>query len=192
MRLNKRLDTLSLAGNFIKNIDLTNNTKLIKVDLNTNEWNSVIGLEKALGLNWLSLSKNLLEEFSIHNTSLETLYIKDNLLKNLVVDNALNLKTIFAQINKIETIDLSSNVLIENLGLSDNKINHINLDQNTNIKILYLSSNLLLDFDVSMLQDLYYLVIDRNPNLSCIKIHNNQNISNLTKSDYQELNTACN
>lgn len=83
---NTQLDTIYLLGNKLSNIDLSNNTNLIFVDLQSNEFdpNSTIsGLEKATKLKDLDLSWNYLEEFSIHNPSLEVLHISHNDLRTV-------------------------------------------------------------------------------------------------------------
>lgn len=192
LKFNTQLDTLNLAGNYITTIDLSNNTELIKVDLNTNELNSITGLKNATKLKWLNLSSNLLEALSIHNPALETLFVKNNLLMSLDVQKAVSLTTILAQTNKISEVDFMANIALETLALSDNNLQNINMESNSNIEVFYCSSNLLTSLDISGLENLVRLTVDRNPNLFCVKIHNGQNISNLIKSDYQELNTNCN
>ncbi|TXG39719.1 hypothetical protein [Seonamhaeicola maritimus] len=56
---------------------------------------------------------------------------------------------------------------------------------------LYSSSNLLTGLDVSHNSGLIDLRVDRNPELTCIKIENEQNIPTVTLSEYQKLNTSC-
>jgi len=189
---NSLLDTIYLMGNYITSIDLSNNPNLILVDLDANELSSISGLSKATHLKTLRLSFNLLEEFSIHNESIEALFISDNLLKSFDVSGAVNLKNILLKTNKISSLDLSSNTLLETLVLSDNKIQNIKLEQNSHLTHLFISSNLLTNLDVSNLQELVRLIVDKNPDLSCIKIRNGQNIPMVSKSDYQELNSVCN
>ncbi|NER13492.1 hypothetical protein GWK08_08595 [Leptobacterium flavescens] len=189
---NKQLDTLILSGNFIKTIDLSNNTALIKLNLSVNELSSVSGLENAINLKWLSLSYNVLEEFSIQTTALESLFIRDNLLTSLDIQNAESLITLLAQTNRISEIDLTTNTALETLALSDNRIQSVNLEANPEIETLYISSNSLLSLDISNLEKLVFLTVDRNPDLSCIKIETGQTVPNLTMSEYQELNTDCN
>ncbi|WP_024772351.1 hypothetical protein [Aquimarina macrocephali] len=192
LKSNTQLDTLVLSANYIDSIDISNNTELIKLNLSVNNLSSITGLPKAIKLKWLSLSTNLLEELSVQNATLTTLFIRNNHITTLDTQGAVNLTSILAQTNRISKLDLSTNILLETLALSDNKIQSIDLEKNNNIHTLYFSSNLLTEFDVSYLQKLIFLIIDRNPNLFCIKIDSAQNIANLTKSDYQELNTNCN
>jgi protein phosphatase 1 regulatory subunit 7 len=93
---------------------------------------------------------------------------------------------------KITTVDFSSNILLETLVISGNKLQNINLENNTSLTHLYSSSNLLKTLDVSNNHELIDMRVDRNPDLSCIKIESRQKIPTISLSDYQELNAVCN
>ena len=94
--------------------------------------------------------------------------------------------------NKLETVDFSTNTSLETLLISDNKIQHIDLENNISLTHLYSSSNLLTRLDVSNNLELIDLRVDRNPDLSCIKILSSQEIPTVSISEYQELNDICN
>lgn len=192
LSLNTKLDTLYLQANYLTSIDISNNPNLILVDMLSNQINSINGLSKATNLKTLNLSWNNLEEFSIHNESLEVLHISQNLLKSLDIDGAINLKNILLTSNKLTAVDFSSNTLLETLLISDNKIQNINLQHNSYLTHLYITSNSLTSIDVSNNQELLDLRVDRNPDLTCIKIQSGQEIPTVSKSDYQELNSICN
>jgi len=192
---NTLLDTLYLLGNAISSIDLSDNQNLIFVDMQANEFSSsssIIGLSNATNLKDLDLSWNYLEEFSIHNESLEVLHMSHNDLKSLDTDGAINLQHVFVPSNKLESVDFGTNTLLETLLISDNKLQHIDLEHNSFLTHLYSSSNLLTNLDVSSNQELVDLRVDRNPDLTCINILSNQEIPTVSLSDYQELNDACN
>ena len=188
---NTLLDTLVLAGNFISSIDISNNPKLILLDVQSNQLNAINGLSKAAHLKELNLSFNELEEFSIENATLEILKISNNLLHSFDVQGSINLKNILLTTNELTSVDFGTNTLLETLLISDNKIQNIDLDHNTSLTHLYISSNALTDLDVGNNQELIDLKVDRNPNLGCIKIQGGQNIPNVSTSEYQELNTSC-
>lgn len=192
LSFNKELDTLYLMGNYLTSIDISNNPKLLLLDLTSNDLSSIVGLANLSLLKKLRLSFNLLEDISIHNEQLETLLISDNLLNSLDVTGAIKLKSILMKTNKVTTLDFSSNILLKTLVLSDNKIQNINIEQNSNLTQLYIFSNLLTNLDVSHLQKLVHLIVDNNPDLTCIKINSGQNITIVSKSEYQELNSICN
>ena len=189
---NTLLDSLNLAGNSLSTIDVSHNIQLVWLDLKVNDITAITGLSAATRLNWLSLSFNLLEEFSVHNESLVNLLISDNLLTSFDASGAVNLESILLRTNLLPEIDLSSNAQLKVLVLSNNKLQDLNLEGNSHLQYLYSSSNLLTNLDVSNLQELIDLRIDRNPNLPCIKIATGQVIPTVSVSDYQELNTLCN
>lgn len=188
---NTLLDTLVLAGNYISNIDISNNPNLVLLDAQSNQLSAINGLSKAVHLKELNLSFNELEEFSIENETLEILKISNNLLHSFDVKGSINLKNILLTTNELTSVDFSKNILLETLLISDNNIQNIDLEHNTSLTHLYISSNSLTDLDVGNNQELIDLKVDRNPNLSCIKIQGAQNIPNVSISEYQELNTSC-
>ena len=191
LRHNTFLDTLVLAGNYISNIDISNNPNLVLLDVQSNQLSAINGLSKAVHLKELNLSFNELEEFSIENETLEILKISNNLLHSFDVKGSINLKNILLTTNELTSVDFSKNILLETLLISDNNIQNIDLEHNTSLTHLYISSNSLTDLDVGNNQELIDLKVDRNPNLSCIKIQGAQNIPNVSISEYQELNTSC-
>ncbi|MBU2904706.1 hypothetical protein KO529_07895 [Arenibacter algicola] len=188
---NTLLDTLVLSGNYISNIDISNNLNLVLLDVQSNQLSAINGLSKAAHLKELNLSFNELEEFSIENETLEILKISNNLLHSFDVKRSINLKNILLTTNELTSADFSTNVELETLLISDNKIQNIDLEHNTGLTHLYISSNSLTDLDVGNNQELIDLKVDRNPNLNCIKIQSGQNIPNVSISEYQELNTSC-
>ena len=191
LRHNTLLDTLVLAGNYISNIDISNNPNLVLLDVQSNQLSAINGLSKAAHLKELNLSFNELEEFSIENETLEILKISNNVLHSFDVKGSINLKNILLTTNELTSVDFSKNILLETLLISDNNIQNIDLEHNTSLTHLYISSNSLTDLDVGNNQELVDLKVDRNPNLSCIKIQGAQNIPNVSISEYQELNTSC-
>ena len=192
LSFNTLLDTLILNANQLTHIDISNNSNLILLEIQSNELSAIKGLSKSTVLKKVNLSFNNFEEFTIKNESVETLLISHNLLKSIDTKDAINLKNVFIILNQITTVDFSSNSLLETLVISGNKLQSINLENNTNLTHLYSSSNLLTSLDVSNNQELIDLRVDRNPDLTCIKILNGQEIPTVSLSDYQELNTICN
>ena len=191
---NTQLDSLYLSGNTLSDIDLSNNKELLLVYLSDNEFDSestLIGLENAPNLKTLDISWNYLEEFSIHSTSLQVLYISHNDLKSLNTDGAVQLRNIYMPLNQLETVDFSTNTSLETLLVSGNKLQNIDLENNSNLTHLYIIDNQLTNLDVSNNLKLEDLRVERNSNLNCIKIKNGQYIPFVMKSDYQELNASC-
>ncbi|BDD09492.1 hypothetical protein FUAX_19240 [Fulvitalea axinellae] len=185
------LDTLSVTGNFIDEIDFSHNKKLIKLNLDGNNLLSVKGLGELKSLRWLNVSYNDLTELKIDNPELEEIYVRDNQLEELDVSGSQKLKAIYAVSNKISALDLSANTQLETIILSDNKLESVSLEKNIGVKTLYISSNSLKVLDVSFLVSLDFLRVDRNPDLTCVKIRDNQNIPTVEKSSYQVLAPSC-
>ena len=192
LSFNTKLDTLFLYGNHLTNIDISNNSNLILLDIQSNELSSINGLSKLLHLKKINLSYNNFEEISIKNKSIEDLLISDNLLRSIDTNDALNLKNVLLTLNQLTKVDFSSNTLLETLLISGNKLQDINIENNTSLTHLYSSNNLLTSLDVSNNQELIDLKVDRNLNLTCIKISSSQEISTVSISEYQELNIICN
>jgi hypothetical protein len=189
------LDTLYLIGNRLSSIDLSSNPNLIFVDIQSNEFSSssaIKGLSNARFLKDLDVSWNYLQDFSIHNESLEVLHMSHNDLVSLDTEGAINLQHVLLTSNQLEMVDFSTNRALETLLISDNKLEHIALENNTGLTHLYGSSNLLTSLDVSNNQELIDLRVDRNPYLTCIKIQSSQEIPTVSISDYQELKDICN
>ncbi|SHJ09077.1 hypothetical protein SAMN04487911_1117 [Arenibacter nanhaiticus] len=192
LSFNTTLDTLFLNGNHLTVIDISNNPNLIVLEVQANELSSIKGLSTSKNLKKVNLSFNNFEEISINNESIEELLVSHNLLKYINTDDALNLKNVLLIHNQLTTVDFSANTLLETLLISSNKLQSINLEKNTSLTHLYSSSNLLTSLDVSNNHELIDLRVDRNPDLSCIKILSSQEIPTVSISDYQELNTICN
>lgn len=191
---NQKLESLYLQGNQLSSIDLSNNLNLIKIDLQANNFSSsssIKGLSAIKNLIDFDLSWNYLEEFSIHNTSLEVLHISHNDLKSLNTDGLINLNHLLATSNKLEIVDFSSNTAIETLLIGNNRLQQINLENNIDLTHLYISSNSLINLDVSNNLNLIDLKVDRNPSLTCIKIKEAQNIPSISLSENQALNSTC-
>lgn len=195
LSFNTQLDTIYLLGNRLKNIDLSKNTNLIFADLQANQFKDnqlITGLSNATNLKDLDLSWNYLKEFNINNQSLEVLHMSHNDLVSLNTDGATNLQHVLLTSNQLETVDFSTNTFIETLLISDNNLVTLNLQHNINLSHLYISSNALTSFDVSNNNNLVDLRIDRNPNLTCIKIYDGQNIPVVHKTATQLFSVVCN
>ncbi len=192
---NTQLDTIILTSNYLTSIDLGNNPHLIFVDLMVNEFSvasSITGLSNATNLKDLDLSWNYLEEFEIHNESLEVLHMSHNDLVSINTDGAMALKNVLLTSNQLEAVDFSTNVSLETLLISDNNIEELDLENNASLTHLYGSSNLLSALDVSSNPELIDLRVDRNPNLTCINVLSDQEIPTVSISEYQQLSDNCN
>ena len=188
---NHKLDSLNLSGNQVSNLDISNNKRLVWLNASSNGMISVNGISEAKNLKVLDLSWNDFQEITIANESLEQIYLSHNLIEKLDITGLPNLKSIMLNLNLISELDVTANALLETLLISGNRLTDINLSENSLLEVLYISSNDLRSLDVSQNQSLRDLRPDRNPNLSCIKVADRQEIAVTKLSDYQELNTSC-
>jgi hypothetical protein len=186
------LTYLSVSGHLIEEIDLSHNTQLDTLLLQANELHSIHGLSELNNLIKLDMSWNLLDSISFKSETIEILLVSNNLLEFFEVENPDKLKGIILTSNKLSFVNLSTYLLLETLLLSDNHIQTIDLGQNSNLSHLYISGNSLSELNVSSNQNLVDLRVDRNPYLTCIHINNNQEISTVSLSVYQQLSTNCN
>ncbi len=113
------LEELSLAGNEIESIDLSDYT----------------------ALRMLNLSENKLTEFdSSPFKKLEVLYLAYNNLTSVKLDNALLWETVLIG-NKLEDIDLSHIPTMQQLFLSDNLLTHLDVSAMPRLKDLFIDQN---------------------------------------------------
>jgi len=189
---NTLLDTIYLSGNLIDHIDLSKNINLILVDVQSNGLSSISGISELTHLKKLDVSWNNLEHLTVQNESIEVLNASLNLLTSLNTEGSVNLENILLTSNKLTTVDFSSNTLVKTLLIGDSQLQSINLEYNSKLTHLYIFSNLLSDLDLSQNLDLVEIKVDRNPDLTCIKIQAGQYIGYAKLSDYQELNSTCN
>ncbi|WP_323756609.1 leucine-rich repeat domain-containing protein [Roseivirga sp.] len=94
---NTELQYLHAEANQLTSLDLSHNPDLIEVLVTANLLSSVTGFENTSQLTKLYLGFNDLQEFSIHQPSLEGLNIENNLLTVLNVDNCSNLEYLLAR-----------------------------------------------------------------------------------------------
>lgn len=189
---NTLLDSLYLLGNGFTSIDLSKNTNLIYVDIQSNLLTSISGLSELSKLKKLDVSWNNFEELTVQNESIEDLNASLNLLTSINTEGSVNLKYLLLSSNKLATVDFSSNTLVKILLIADNKLEDINLEDNSKLTHLHIFSNLLSDLDLSQNLDLVEIKADRNEPLTCIKIGDGQTIPSVSLSDYQELSSTCN
>lgn len=189
---NNLLEEIHLSGNYLSSIDISKNTNIVQLNLSANQLTTIIGLPELIKLKDLDLSFNYFTELCIDNESLEILHFSNNDLISLDISTALNITNILLTTNKLNYLDISLNKKIQTLLVSNNHLQSINLSENTSLTHLYITSNILTDLDVSNNLKLVDLRVDRNPDLNCIKVSANQNIPNVSLSNYQSLNTTCN
>lgn len=191
LRHNTKLEQLSLQANYLTSLDLSHQPNLTVVNVSVNELRLIKGLDQAINLKRLNLSWNNLESIAVNHPSLEVLMLDHNRLRSFEARGTARLKDVLISSNELSTLDFSSSPLLKTLIVSDNKLQNINLEIHRSLEYFYASSNLLSSLDVSNNEKLVDLRVDRNPNLTCIKIQPDQEILTVSIADYQELNSYC-
>ena len=152
------LTDLDLSGNSVKEIDLSNNTKLKRLDLSYNELTSI------------DLSNNI---------ELTVLGLYNNQLTSIDLSNYIELTDLDLSYNKLTSIDLSNNVNLRGLRLSGNQLTSINgIEKLTGLTTLNLSGNLLKEIDLSNNVELTYLNLENNK-LTSLDLSKNTKLSYL-------------
>jgi len=81
--------------------------------------------------------------------NLDSLYCRDNDIRNLDVSNCTELELISCSINRITTLDISKNTLLEELYCYANQLSSLDVSGNLNLTILSCGLNQLTVLDVS-------------------------------------------
>ena len=187
------------GSNLIEKIDLSNNLKLRKLELDSGNLSS-IDLSKNIALKELNLAANNISSIDLsNNTALTELDLFYNKISNIdlskntaltslelagnnlsKIDLSKNAALTYLNLgwNNISNIDLSKNTELIGLGLDKNNLSKIDLSKNTALTGLILSDNEISNIDLSKNTELTKLDLEHN-SLSSIKLYDNFNISEL-------------
>lgn len=179
------------------------------------------GIEAFTNLQYLNVSYNDLDSLNLSfNENLDTLRCSNNHLVNINIEGCTQLTYFWCNYNNLSTLDITQNSslkrlscynnqiqdlnLEENLDLiflscGNNPIDSLNLQQNTNLNVIVsLNSNLnYLDIRNGNNENLSYLTVNGNPDLTCIFVDDKayaNNAANWTKdttAHYVETKTEC-
>lgn len=146
------LEELYCGYNNLTNIDLTNNSNLVKVHCQKNNINSLL------------FDSNFL---------LEELYCYDNNLTTLDLSSFSSLIDLKCYTNSLTNLELSNHISLTNLSCGYNNITQLNLTNNTNLLQLYCHDNLLWNLDIRNGNN-FNMDINTKSNfdLSCISVDN--------------------
>ena len=155
-----------------------------KIELNTNDIQSLKGIEYFTELTWLLCINNPLTEIDLskctklthlecawtqiteldvsNNTALKVLYCQANQLTSLDVSKNTELAELSFNINQLASIDVSKNIALTKLFCSDNQLTELDVSKNTKLIQLGCSDNLLTSLDVSCCSELENFKCVRN------------------------------
>jgi Secretion system C-terminal sorting domain/Leucine Rich repeats (2 copies) len=106
--------------NLLTSIDLTNQTKLINLDLSGNNLTS-LDLSNCPNLETIYLTKNQISTLNIDNVNyVKTFYCDDNLLTTLNVDSMFNLQLLYCKNNLLTSLSVKNDIIDEFIDFSGN------------------------------------------------------------------------
>ena len=119
------LTVLYVENNKLTTIDVSNNTKLIRLDVGSNQL-TTLDVSKNTALTDLEVNYNQLTTLDVSGaTSLTELRVYRNQLTTLDVSKNTALTDLYAHNNQLTTIDVSKNTKLVELGVNDNKLTNI-------------------------------------------------------------------
>ena len=119
---------LKINGQEIKNIDLSNNSKLEIINLQNNDIESILLPSNTSLLTNVNLSKNNISEIDISYENLAFLTIYDNKLESLNLSNNPRLYDVHCNKNQLNLLDLSNLTNINSINCTDNLLECIQVD----------------------------------------------------------------
>ena len=178
------LTYLSVGGNQLTELDVSNNTALTYLNVTTNQLTS-LNVSSNTALTYLSVSKNHLTELDVsNNIALIDLEAAGNQLTELDVSKNTALTYLYVSENNLTSLDFSKNVALKKLYVSENNLTSLDVSRNTTLTYLSVSKNHLTELDVSNNIALTYLSVNANQ-LTSLNVSNNTALTYLSVSKNQ-------
>lgn len=172
---------LSLIGNNLSHIDLSDSSLVNQVHLTYNNLSS-LDFKRNTGLFTVNAGNNKLDSINISEIAiLRNLTLKNNNLSNLDVSNNHELRNLDISENKLINIDLSQNSKLASLSAYYNNLSSIDFSNNPKLGSADLRGNNLTNIDLTTNTEMVGLYAGHNK-LSSINLSNNTNLSNLNLS----------
>ena len=129
--------------NLLTSINLTNQTKLINLDLSGNNL-TTLDLSNCPNLETIYISKNQISTLNINNVDyVKTFYCDDNLLTSLNVDSMFNLQLFVCKNNLLTSLSVKNDIIDEFIDFSGNPgLTSICCDAN---EVVYMKNQCLLN-----------------------------------------------
>ncbi|MGB2273088.1 MAG: leucine-rich repeat domain-containing protein [Flavicella sp.] len=175
------LTELNCSGHALTSIDISSNLNLVELRCTNNLMTSLDVSNNQL-LQWLYCSENTLSSLDLSsNKKLRTLFCGQNKLESLDLFANTSLYTIYCEENQLEElivppfeISEDSSSILE-INCSNNKLSQIDLSEAKHLSTLKIVDNRLTHLDLSYQNSLYWLHLNGNGSLTCIKINERQN-----------------
>jgi hypothetical protein len=154
--------TIDLDTNQFEDFDLSKHTKLQRLNLARNKLKN-INISACPHLYYVALCNNQIDSISLfNNINIKELYLSKNNIKYIDLSKIINLTVLDLSENQMENIDLSKNPFLKHVELSHNKLRLVNLSNNTYLELIYLHSNPLESIDFSKNLLLKNLLLGQN------------------------------
>lgn len=103
-------------------------------------------------------------------TSLEVLWVQQNDLTVLDLEDMTTITDVRAFFNDLEQLNIQGLSNLEIIGLNVNNLSGINVSTNTALRVFDVAQNNLLGLDISGLTNLTGMNVENNPQLTCIQV----------------------
>lgn len=131
---------------------------MTNLNLSYKNISSLVGIQDFESIEYLYVNENQINEINLENNfNLKYFNCSDNFITELDVSNNLNLVELNCGFNEISSIDISQNINLEILAVNANLLDEINTDFNTNIRVLDCSENNITSIDISNNYEIYIL-----------------------------------
>lgn len=173
---NSALTYLLCPRNKLTSLDVTKNNALVSLDCSTNQLTSV-DINKNTALTYFACSFNQLTSLDVSkNNALTDLFCTTNQLTNLDVTKNTLLKEFTCWNNQITNLDVSKNTSLNLFFCDNNQISTLDVSKNTSLTMFACSNNQLTSLNLKNGNNTNFsvssLLINANPNLTCIQVDN--------------------
>lgn len=157
---------INLEGNALMDINVSNLTKLSKLDIRKNHISN-LDVSKNTALEKLYCDDNALTELNVFaNTELMDLVCSNNQISNLDLTANINITNLSCDGNLLKKITVSNMPRLKSLKCSDNQLEEIDLSKNLHLQKFWGQNNLFSFLDFYYNQGLNTIDIRNNPRMT--------------------------
>jgi Leucine-rich repeat (LRR) protein len=185
------ISALYAGGNNLTTLDLSNNTSLTEIDVNSNQITS-ININGLNQLTYLGLAVNQCNSLDIStNQALQSLDFSYNNLTSIDLQNNTNLTYLLCPNNNLTSLDVSLNPNLTGIFCQNNQITILDISTNASISELYCLGNELTSLLVNNGNNNNFTTFNatNNSNLACIQV-DDINYSNTNWAGFIDLTSS--
>lgn len=184
------LEFLSVDYHNITVLDLSENTKLLRIQSINNPVSS-INVSTITNLDLLECHNNALTQIDVsNNIHLRSLELFGNELSTIDVSSNVDLELLYVSNNQLSNLDLSHNPKLSGLTFQNNMLSEIDVSHNPELKVLYCQNNLLSTIDLSTNPEMDYFDCSDNP-LESFNIKNGSSLDIFGFAGIPNLQSIC-